>query len=154
MRIRDFLLVVLVLMLFSCNTTQQQEESNQAFDTTALFNEYLSRTFKLQIPNKSHCYYFIAGSGCNDCIKQIVSYTKSIIKDIDTNYVTFISANSNFYNNIDFLKLKIDSFNYINEYAFGIINVSLVYTSRNKVDSIVYLKWGDENKIPMLLKNK
>ncbi|HNV95994.1 MAG TPA: hypothetical protein PKG63_05930 [Bacteroidales bacterium] len=151
MRIRSFILVMVMVALLSCNVTHTNEEvvqtSEKGFDTTALFKEYLSRTFGFQIPEKAHCYYFIAKAGCGECTKQLVQYTKSILNDVDTNYVTFISANNDYFNDKDFNKLYRDSFNYIDEYAFGITNVSLVYTAKNKVDSIVPLKWGDEHKI-------
>ncbi|GAB4450303.1 MAG: hypothetical protein Fur0028_05720 [Bacteroidales bacterium] len=146
------------MLLGSCNNPREQSyDINSSVDTTALFAEYLQKILIPAIPESSHCYYIISNQGCNECIKELVSYTKEIFHQLDTTQNTFINAKSSIesiFSSEMKSVFKVDSFGEISNYALGITNVSLVFTHHQKVDSIVPLKWGDEVKIPSLLKMK
>lgn len=158
MRIRISLLMSLYLFLaFSCqnNINNIEEQKNFVPDTTQMFKDYLKSTFNKQILMNKHRYLIITATGCRQCIEQLVQSFTPILKEIDSSTTTIIVANENYFKHFDTfhnLNAWIDSFNVIDEYALGLTNVCMVYTSQNKVDSIKKFKWGDELTLVNLLK--
>ncbi len=160
MRIQNFALIfAFVLLMASCSNDNESkkkvsEETTFNMDTTGIFRSYLKHKFNLTIPESKHCYYIISNSGCFDCIKTLLNETIEKIKTIDKQQLTFIIANERLINTdlTEYsFRLYVDSFAEINEYALPITNVTLIYTSKYKVDSLLPLKWEDKERILKLL---
>ncbi|NSW45629.1 MAG: hypothetical protein HPY79_07435 [Bacteroidales bacterium] len=163
MRIQNFTLIfAFVLLIASCSNDNESKknvskETTFKIDTTGIFRSYLKHIFNLTIPESKHCYYIISNSGCFDCIKTLLNETIEKIKTIDKQQLTFIMANERLINTdlTEYpFRLNVDSFAEINELALPITNVTLIYTSQKKVDSILPLKWEDQTRIIELINIK
>jgi len=156
MRVQNIILICSLFIAFSCNENKENVKtgnSDYTIDTTTIFKSYLQNIFHLSIPNEKHCFYIVSDLGCFDCTQTLFNRTIHSYKQIDTTKITFILANSKLImKKSSKIKFLVDSFAEINELALPITNITLIYTSQKKVDSILPLKWEDQTRIIDLLK--
>lgn len=148
MRIRSIVLMIIILYLSvackeSCNKSIALNQDDvlrvNNKDSSYYFAKYLYDNFNLKIPNSLHYYIVIPNNGCRLCMDKAINQIELLGKKLDSSLVTIIVSNlgcindSLFKNNVN---CYFDSTDNISDLNLPIVNVTIIHTSKEKIDSI------------------
>ena len=114
-------------------------KAGYAQDQREVFAKYLYDNFNLKIPNSLHYYIVIPNNGCRLCMDNVINQIELLGKKLDSNIVTIIVSNlgcindSLFKNNVN---CYFDNTDNISDLNLPIVNVTIIHTSKEKIDSI------------------
>jgi len=143
MRVRGKVIVLLLCFIYGCNSSDKPITLDVAkitpVDSTSLFSNYLQKKHNLKLAKKQHCYIVIPTTGCGLCINTTTKYLLSGFEKLDTSKITFIVSNGTWLKDSVFnlkANYKSDKACKIDELDLHIINVTLIYVNKSKIDSI------------------
>jgi hypothetical protein len=124
--------------LFSCSQRVEQDQVRNSRELLH-FNQYLEKTFNLQVPQDSAYFVLINETGCVECVQRSIEHFTSIPKST----LIMTAATQEKYKHIlaksEAHAVMIDATRKINKLRYHGGNIGVLATSNYKIDSILVL---------------